>query len=353
MGIAAYSQPEAASPGIARRVEEMYADHGRLVRSICRSLLRDRHEAEDAAQQTFLSAQRALENGSSPREPAAWLAAIARNECLARVRERMREPLAVEAEPTDVGADAHSAAVSRFEMATLGEALDDLPRAQREAILLREYRGLSYAEVGGVLSVTTTAVESLLFRARRTLQGRLTEVLSALSPLGLLGRLLGGGGGAAAPAVAKVAVIGVGAAIVAGGAAVGPRALGLGHSQTKTHISAPPAHVQVARPATATLSPTHTGAAASSERADTQPAEHEAPEIASSSDVVETSSPEAEKETADVPVVATPATPAPSSDDSADSGDSSSSGDSSGSDDPSASDNSGPGSDDSGSGSGD
>ncbi len=106
-------------------------------------------------QQTFLSAQRALVNGSSPREPAAWLATIARNECLARVRERMREPLPVDAEPTDFGADAYSAAVSRYEVATLREALADLPRAQREAILLRELRGLSYDEVARALSVTT------------------------------------------------------------------------------------------------------------------------------------------------------------------------------------------------------
>jgi RNA polymerase sigma-70 factor (ECF subfamily) len=238
------SQPLAAPADVARRVEEMYGAHARLVRSICRSLLRDRDDAEDAVQQTFLSAQRALANGSSPREPAAWLAVIARNECLARVRERMREPLPVDAEPTAFAADAHTVAVSRYEVATLREALADLPRAQREAILLRELRGLSYDEVARALSVTTGAVESLIFRARRTLQIKLSEALPALSPVALLGRLLGGGGAVAAPAVAKVAAVGIGAAVIAGGVALEPGVVGIGHGGAKPqrHASATQPH---------------------------------------------------------------------------------------------------------------
>ena len=239
MGIVPEAELQFAAPEAhARRVEELYTAHARLIRSVCRSMLRDRNEADDAVQQTFLSAQRALANGSSPHEPAAWLATIARNECLARVRERMREPLPVEAEPTEFGADAYSAAVSRYEVATLREALADLPRAQREAILLRELRGLSYDEVARALSVTTGAVESLIFRARRTLQVRLGEVLPAFSPVAFLGRLLGSGGGDVAAPVVKVAAIGVGAARLAGGAAFGPRALGGGHHAAKPSDSA-------------------------------------------------------------------------------------------------------------------
>jgi RNA polymerase sigma-70 factor (ECF subfamily) len=244
-------------------------------------------------QQTFLAAQRALANGSVPREPAAWLATIARNECLARVRERMREPLPFEAEPTEFGADTHSAAVSRYEVASLREALADLPRAQREAILLRELRGLSYDEVARALSVTTAAVESLIFRARRTLQVRLSEALSALSPVALLARLFRGGAEAAGPAVAKVAAIGVGATILAGGAAVGPSGLGLGHSATK----APAVHVGP-ESSDSSGSPAHVWLRSSSEAADTKQAERESTvtESGSSTDVVERSTPETETE---------------------------------------------------------
>jgi RNA polymerase sigma factor (sigma-70 family) len=210
-------------PTAAARVEQLYASHAGLVRSICRSLLRDRSEAEDAAQQTFLSAQRALLNGSAPRDAAAWLATIARHESLARVRARMREPLPTEIEEGGAAPDSHTVAVRRQEAGELREALAQLPAQQREAILLREVRGLSYLEVASSLSVTTPAVESLLFRARRSLQARLRGALPALSPIGWLNPFR-------EAAATKVAAVGVGAALVAGGAAMHPAMLGLGHT---------------------------------------------------------------------------------------------------------------------------
>ena len=76
----------------AAQVEELYREHRTLVLAVCRGYLRDHVEADDAAQQTFLSAQRALANGSLPRDPAAWLATIARNECFARLRSRSGRP---------------------------------------------------------------------------------------------------------------------------------------------------------------------------------------------------------------------------------------------------------------------
>jgi DNA-directed RNA polymerase specialized sigma24 family protein len=98
-------RPGASSPGAAAaRTEELFAAHRRTVFGLCRALLRDPVEAEDAVQQTFLSAHRALLNGTRPQAPAAWLATIARNECWSRISARMREPLpsaAVEAEAHD------------------------------------------------------------------------------------------------------------------------------------------------------------------------------------------------------------------------------------------------------------
>ena len=229
------SDPDRNS-AVAARVEQLFSSHAALVRSVCRSLLRDRFEAEDAVQQTFLSAQRALVNGSSPRDEAAWLATIARHECLARVRARMREPLPLELEEGDAGSDAHTAAVRRHEAVELREALAELPAQQRAAILLREVRGLSYQEVASSLSVTTAAVESLLFRARRSLQTRLREALAAVSPVGWLRDQLDGG--LAGPAAAKVAAVGVGTLVATGGAVVGPTVIGLGHAPTP-RISAP------------------------------------------------------------------------------------------------------------------
>src|SRR3954469_4912757 len=141
--------------------ERLYARHQSLVLGLCRGLLRDPVEAEDAAQQTFLSAHRALLNGAEPREPAAWLATIARNECWARIRTRMREPLPTE--ELDAVSTAHDPleeAIRRADLALLWSAVAALPLPQRNALLLREFGGLSYEELAAALDVSGSAVES-------------------------------------------------------------------------------------------------------------------------------------------------------------------------------------------------
>jgi RNA polymerase sigma factor (sigma-70 family) len=247
----------------AARVASLYELHGAMVLAICRRLLRDANEAEDAAQQTFLSAQRALQNGSSPREPAAWLATIARNECVARTRARGQLPLPSDAEPAEASPDAHSEALRREKVESLRDAIGSLPAQQREAILLREVRGLSYEEVAASLAVSPSAVESLLFRARKGLQLRLRNAWAALSPVGWLAgvrdlgaQVVAAGDPGAGPAAAKAVVIGLGAAAIAGGALVGPGALHPGPPHASRQAAAPhtaPAtrHASTTRSATA------------------------------------------------------------------------------------------------------
>jgi RNA polymerase sigma factor (sigma-70 family) len=228
------------------RVAALYEQHGAMVLAICRRLLRDASEAEDAAQQTFLSAQRALQNGSGPREPAAWLATIARNECTARTRARSREPLPSDAESAAASLDTHSEALRREKVESLRDAIGSLPAQQREAILLREVRGLSYEEVAASLALSPSAVESLLFRARKGLQLRLRNAWAALSPVGWLAsvrelgaQVVAAGDPGAGPAAAKAVVIGLGAAAIAGGALVGPAALHPGPRHASRQAAAP------------------------------------------------------------------------------------------------------------------
>jgi RNA polymerase sigma-70 factor, ECF subfamily len=193
------------------RTEELFRGHHRLVRGLCIALLRDRTEAEDATQQVFLSAYKAILNGSEPREPAAWLATITRNECWARARAHMREPLPV-ADVETAGSGSHpdplTEAIRRADLAALWAAIRALPRQQREALVLREFGGLSYGELARALDVSDAAVESLLFRARR----RLREAYAASWIAGLFA------GGSRS--LATKAAFGFGAAALAGGGAV-------------------------------------------------------------------------------------------------------------------------------------
>lgn len=204
--------PEAAGA----RLHELFTEHGRMVYGVCRLVLRDPHEAEDAAQETFLSAHRSILAGTEPHDPAAWLATIARNECRSRVRDRMREllPLVQGLEPTAEGPE--QVADRNEEIDALRRALRELPESQREAVVLRDFYGLRYDEVGAALGVSESAVESLIFRARRRLQERLRslrvaagglllpaalrEALAGNAP-GLASASAGAGGGAGVAAV--------------------------------------------------------------------------------------------------------------------------------------------------------
>ena len=194
---------------------------------LCRALLRDPGEAEDAAQQVFLSAHRSLLGGAEPREPAAWLATIARNECRQRIGARMRTPLASGAVEDVAGtADPVAEALRRADLAALWRAIRMLPRQQREALLLRELAGLRYDELAAALAVSEPAVESLLFRARGRLRVQLKRAYAALSGASWLEPLAQRFAGGGAPAVATKAVaLGLGAAAVTGGAVVAPQVL--------------------------------------------------------------------------------------------------------------------------------
>ena len=203
-----------------------------MVYGVCRLILRDPVEAEDAAQQTFLSAYRGLLAGQEPREPSAWLGTIARNECRNRLRSRSTEPLTLVTEPSG---DETQREVSRHaEIDALSAALAELPPQQRDAIVLREFYGLSYAEVASALGISGAAVESLIFRSRRRLQAELRPLRAALGALVLpptlresLNQALPGFGGAGASTGAGAAVLAkLGTTSVAAKLAAGTLALG-------------------------------------------------------------------------------------------------------------------------------
>ena len=222
--------PSRPSPGAAgAQLGRLYHDHSRMVYGICRMLLRDPNEAEDATQQVYLSAYRNLLTGTEVRDPAAWLGTIARNACRRRATARMREPLVlVDDDPGQVSPSVEETALGREEAAALYAELAVLPDKQREAVVLRDIYGLRYDEVATALGTSRPAVEALLFRARRRLQRRLRPGLVAgvlVVPLAVQESIAyavpGFASTAATPAAAAAVGIPLIAKLAAAGAAVG------------------------------------------------------------------------------------------------------------------------------------
>jgi len=149
------------------------AEYGRVV-AIANRVLADGSEAEDVAQEVFLSFHRRHPSGSS--FAPAWLHTAAVHTALNRIREqrrRLRRELkdALEPRPDE------DPQVMVEESATRSEvrmALSRLPK-RAAALLALRYSGLSYVEVGAALGISPTSVGTLLRRAEQALRKEMTR----------------------------------------------------------------------------------------------------------------------------------------------------------------------------------
>ncbi len=306
-----------------RSFERLYRRHAADVYRYAVAVLRDPADAEDVTQTTFLNAYRSLRQGERPRQPQHWLIAIAHNVCRQRFRQESRRPREV-AYDDNVG--------EWLEEEERGPSAEDLRRAlgylafnQRTALVMRELEGRSYAEIADLLGLSVSAVETLIFRARRAvreqLEGALTcaqaeralsleadkelsraekgplrahlreckqcakvarsqraqrsafKVLGALPLPASFGSLLGGGGAALAT---KAAAIAISAAVAGGVGLAGERHFTTHPAKPKPRRVAPPAAGRAApvavAPARAAATPVRATVVADAHRA--APAHH-------------------------------------------------------------------------------
>jgi RNA polymerase sigma-70 factor (ECF subfamily) len=160
------------------RIVDAYQDG---VFALCVRILGDRHAAEDAAQETFISAYRAIGRFEGTNLKA-WLYRIAVNQCRDELRRRKRRGLAVsidtpyeddEESRLDVP-DTAAGAPELVEQRELGAALNALllmlPDEQREAVVLVDVHGYPYEEVAAMTGASVGTVKSRIFRGREKLR---------------------------------------------------------------------------------------------------------------------------------------------------------------------------------------
>jgi RNA polymerase sigma factor (sigma-70 family) len=232
-----------------RAFEQLYKRHAREVYQYALALLANPADAEDVTQTTFLNAYRAFEKGERPEKPHNWLIAITHNVCRMRWRQAGSRPreVALDEAPEPPAPD--------DEQPDLDEVLTALAALsfnQRAAIVMRELEGRSYQEIAGVLGISVSAVEALLFRARTNLKikRRALGVLTTVPLPGQLASFIGGSGGAA---VAGSAAVGIdlalkAASVVAVGAATAGVGLMSAQALTAPHTAAS-AEAAVVKPA--------------------------------------------------------------------------------------------------------
>src|SRR5947207_10929350 len=227
--------------------EQLYRRYVKDVYHYALALLRNPADAEDVTQTTFLNAYRAFQRGEEILKPQNWLIKIAHNVArsrYARISRRVKEvPLEEHVDQLAIPEE------EKPNVEAVLRALGRLPFNQRAALVMRELEGRSYTEIADTLGVSVAAVETLIFRARRSLRVRTAALRSILTvPVpGSLGQLFGGGG-AAAGGIGASMLIKTAVALVVGGVATG---LGV---ERATHATAAP------RPAAAAPATRHVAA---------------------------------------------------------------------------------------------
>jgi RNA polymerase sigma-70 factor (ECF subfamily) len=159
-----------------RLYDELYRAHQARIMRLCRLLLNDPHEAEEAAQEVFVKLVRA----GKAREPnmawAAWLTRVAVNTCRDRRRSRWwrwRRDEAMSIEDIQIPSrepNPEERTVGREERARIWRFFRKLSTRQQEVFVLRYIEEWSGEDVAALLGITEGAVKQHLFRAVRHLR---------------------------------------------------------------------------------------------------------------------------------------------------------------------------------------
>jgi RNA polymerase sigma factor (sigma-70 family) len=199
---------------VARNDESAFAAllarHGPMVHGVCRRILRDGHDAEDAFQATFLVLARKAGSLRRPEALASWLYGIARNLAYkarrADCRRRQREARCSLSVSSPAQGDLLDDLSARELLLALDEELARLPETYRLPLILCQLQGRTQEEAARLLGWTAGSVKGRLERGRKHLQARLNRRGLALSGAMLALTVLRSGSASAASRLTSTTV---------------------------------------------------------------------------------------------------------------------------------------------------
>ncbi|MBN2529776.1 MAG: sigma-70 family RNA polymerase sigma factor [Deltaproteobacteria bacterium] len=152
----------------AQQIEDMHRKYAGVIYDLCLRILKDGAEAEDAVQETFLSAFRALDSFSYGDSHLPWLYRIGTNTCLKMLRTRRRKgatPMESVASVVDTSclSDPADAISVRAKLETLQENLDE---RNMEIVISHFLLGMNQQEVADMLGISRRAVVKRLTRLK-------------------------------------------------------------------------------------------------------------------------------------------------------------------------------------------
>lgn len=153
---------------------ELVRRHQDFVYGAALRVARNTTLAQDIAQEAFVRAHRGLTNFKGDSHVRSWLYRIATNLALNAVQRRREFPTETMPEPATPSGPERQTELQALRHA-LEEAIATLPDDQRIPLVMREYGGLSYAEIAEETGLPLNTVRTRILRARRALRSSLEE----------------------------------------------------------------------------------------------------------------------------------------------------------------------------------
>ena len=175
--------------GDDRAFEQLYSRYQRRISAYVFGMVKDHGRAEDITQEVFISALRRMRETERPIAFKPWIYEIAKNACIDQFRRSRRtEEVSFDAGEGLAGADQgrlvageptpDAAVDAKQQLDHLCGAFGGLSDSHHEILVLREFEGLSYREIGDRMGLSRPGVESTLFRARKRLTEEYDELVS-------------------------------------------------------------------------------------------------------------------------------------------------------------------------------
>lgn len=162
--------------------DALFAELRAPVYKLCYRMLGDRHEAEDAVQETFLAVYRGLPGFRGEASPRTWVYRIALR-CALKVRAHRPPPAGALDDAAEPARAPDAELDAREEARRLQAALAALPAEHRAVLSLSTLEGVAHQEIAAILGIPAGTVGSRLHAARKKLQAALAEApLAAAAP---------------------------------------------------------------------------------------------------------------------------------------------------------------------------
>lgn len=171
----------AAAAGDAHALAQLVERHTPRVYGICLRYFRNREDAEDATQETFVALLRRASSFEGRAQFSTWLYRVATNACndFARKRSRRPQTVPIEDRHSDPDRAVEDILASREVSADLHRALRQIDEAQRRAVVLHDVGGWPLAEIAEREGVAVGTVKSRVHRGHARLAALLRDLRSA------------------------------------------------------------------------------------------------------------------------------------------------------------------------------